>query len=102
MYVVIFKAILTDYQPQNPAEPEYASTAQQLRELAFSKYGCLDFVSSCEGNQELTLSYWPSLEHIARWKSDPTHQSAQQWGRQYWYHEYSIQVAEIQERPDKT
>jgi heme-degrading monooxygenase HmoA len=88
-YVVIFKARI------NALDAEYSTTAQRMREKAFSDYGCVDFVAVSEGDQEIALSYWKSLEDIARWKSDPEHQCAQQLGREKWYRDFSVEIAHI-------
>jgi heme-degrading monooxygenase HmoA len=90
MYVVIFRA-----QPGTP-DNEYSTTAAKLRELAFSDFGCLDFVSATEDNgSEVTLSYWPDEESIRKWKAHTDHLMAQQLGREKWYESYIVQIAEI-------
>ena len=75
MYVVIFRA-----QTHN-LDSEYFATADHLREIAKTKYGCLEFVSVSEGDEEITLSYWSSLEQIQAWRQDPVHHCAQQTGK---------------------
>lgn len=90
MYVVIFRARLK--QP----EALYLETAERLRNLAMQSYGCLDFISMSEGDQEMTLSYWPDKLAIQRWRNDPEHVRAQAMGEQHWYADYRIQVAEVQ------
>lgn len=85
-FAVIFRATLA--QP----DEDYAATAQRLRALAFEKYGCLDFYAVTDAGQEIAVSYWPSLEHIAAWKADPEHLAAQARGRGRWYASYSVEV----------
>lgn len=58
MYAVIFKAQIAELND------EYSKTAAKMRELAFSKYGCLDFVAVCEGEQEVAISYWPDEQSV--------------------------------------
>lgn len=89
MYAVIFKAEI------NTLDQEYLDTANSLRELAFSKYGCTEFTSCTEGNQEIAISYWPSTEAIQAWKEDPVHLQAQKQGRAKWYQSYQVQVVEV-------
>lgn len=89
MFAVIFKAsvkILDD---------EYLTAAKKLRELAFSKYGCIDFVSTTEGNDEIAISYWETKEQIIAWKNDPTHKEAQQIGSKKWYKSYTVEIVEV-------
>ena len=92
MYVVIFRAKTKNL------DDEYFSTAERLRELARTQYGCLEFVSVCEGDEEITLSYWSSLEQIQAWRKAPEHQDAQKAGKSKWYVEYQVEVTEVQRR----
>lgn len=89
MYVVIFKATVADL------DDEYINMAQRLHQLAFSKYGCMGFKAVTEGDQEVALSYWPSLRHIHDWKNDSLHKQAQAAGRDRWYSSYSVEICEI-------
>jgi len=89
VYAVIFKAkikkLSTDYQ----------QTATRMRELALTKYGCIEFVSSFENDTEIAISYWKNLEQIQHWKHDKEHMIAQEKGKFMWYESYTIQVTEI-------
>lgn len=90
MYAVIFRATTKNL------DQEYYATAESLRDLALSKYGCLDFVSVAEKDQEITISYWENQEQIKRWKADPQHAQAQARGRERWYSDYTVQVVRIE------
>jgi len=89
MYAVIFKATTASL------DDEYFRTAESLRELAFSKYGCVDFVAATEGDEEITISYWETMQQIRDWKNDPVHRLAQEAGRNKWYKSYSVEVCEV-------
>lgn len=89
MYVVIFKAKI------KTLDQDYVQTAQTLRELALNHYNCLKFYSITDGEDELALSYWSSLEDIANWKNDQMHQNAQKTGKDKWYRDYEVEIAEI-------
>ncbi len=89
MFVVIFRATARDL------DAEYSTTAARLRELALSRFGCLDFTAVTEGDQEVALSYWPDEASIRAWKQHTDHLMAQQLGRERWYSGYSVEVAEI-------
>jgi heme-degrading monooxygenase HmoA len=89
MYVVIFKASIANF------DDEYFRTAEQLKELAFKKYACQDFVSSTEGDQEIAVSYWNTLQDIKDWKRDPQHRLAQKMGRDNWYQSVSVEICEL-------
>lgn len=89
MYIVIFRA------KARSLDAEYAKVAARMRELALGQFGCLDFQSVSEGDQEISLSYWPDEASIRAWKSNAEHMLAQQLGRERWYESYIVQVAQI-------
>ena len=89
MYAVIFKATTAQL------DDEYFRLAEHLRELAFNKYGCVDFISATEGDQEIAISYWKTEQQIRDWKNDPEHRLAQAKGRDKWYSSVSVEICEI-------
>ncbi len=89
MFVVIFRARV------RKLDAEYSKTAARMRELALTEFGCIEFCAVTEGSEEVALSYWPSEEHIKRWKAHPEHIAAQKMGRDKWYESWSVQVAEV-------
>lgn len=96
MYAVIFRATI------NQLDEEYYSKAKAMRDHAFSKYGCLDFVSITEGDQEIAISYWDNEEQIKRWRFAPEHFQAQEQGKSKWYKDYHVQVVKIKREYKKT
>ncbi|MGV2988883.1 antibiotic biosynthesis monooxygenase family protein [Vibrio sp. E150_011] len=92
MYAVIFRATM-----KHPNE-QYERMAVRLRSLAFSKYRCIDFVTSLEGNKEIAISYWHNQEDIQKWHQDPLHKEAQRLGKDTWYHDYNVEVVELKRR----
>ncbi len=89
MFAVIFRA------KPGVQDKEYSTTVARMRELAFDKYGCIEFVAATEGENEIAISYWENEEAIRLWKSDSEHQLAQETGREKWYESYTVQIAEI-------
>lgn len=89
MYAVIFRAEI------NEIDDTYITTAARMRELAIQDYGCIELTSTTEGSQEITVSYWASLEDIKKWKENPEHKVAQELGRTQWYKWYQVQIANI-------
>ena len=89
MYAVIFRAEI------NELDDTYSEMAAHMRDLAANKYGCVEFTSVTEGNQEIAISYWDDQEQIKAWKQDPEHLVAQELGRSKWYKSYQIQVVKI-------
>ena len=89
MLVVIFRARVRRF------DADYSRMAEQMRDLAIRRFGCLEFHAVTEGEHEVALSYWPDEESIRAWRNHPEHVLAQQAGRDRWYESYSVQVAEI-------
>lgn len=92
MYAVIFRA-----RTQH-LDDDYFSTAEQLRQLALKNYGCIRFDSLTQGDREIAISYWESLDAIKAWKEEATHREAQRHGAQAWYSSYEIEVVEVLRR----
>jgi heme-degrading monooxygenase HmoA len=89
MFIVIFRAKI------RALDPEYTETAARMRELALSQFGCVEFQSVLEGDDEIALSYWPDEESIRAWKAHPEHVAAQRKGKERWYKSCVVQVAEV-------
>ncbi len=97
MFIVIFRA------QARQLDADYTATAALLRDLALTRFGCLEFVAVTEGDQEIALSYWPDEASIQAWKQQADHLMAQQLGRERWYASYRVEVAEVKRayaRPD--
>ena len=92
MYAVIFKATIARL------DDEYSDMAERLRDLAINKYGCTDFTSVTEGDQEIAISYWDTEEQIREWKKDPQHRLAQAKGRNKWYRSVSVEICEVKRK----
>lgn len=89
MYAVIFTATVADQ------DNRYRQMAGQLRDLAMADFGCTDFVSVTEGEQEIAISYWPDEASIKDWKQQAKHRVAQQLGKEGWYKHYKVEVVKI-------
>lgn len=90
MYVVIFRARCAQL------DEDYYQWAARMRTKALGEYGCVEFVSLQEGDEEISLSYWPDTQSISAWRADLEHQEAQVLGRQKWYAAYQVEVAQVQ------
>lgn len=90
MYAVIFRAEIDD------PDETYSRVAARMRELAIEKYGCIEFTSVTDGNQEIAISCWVSQEQIKRWKENPEHKKAQELGVTKWYRWYQVQVVKVE------
>jgi len=90
MYAVIFRAEITEL------DAEYSTVATRMRDLAINEYGCLEFISCSEGQNEIAISYWENLDHIKRWKQNAEHLQAQESGRSKWYRWYKVEITKIE------
>ncbi|MFP6775670.1 MAG: antibiotic biosynthesis monooxygenase [PS1 clade bacterium] len=89
MYAVIFTAEIGFLDEQ------YYEKSKMIREIAFNQYHCQSYNSTFEGNTEITVSYWNSLDDIKNFKNDSDHQEAQMVGKSKWYKSYSVEVTKV-------
>lgn len=90
-YAVIFTSQRTDEDGQG-----YAKMAEMMDKLAQKQPGFLrvESVRNAEG-KGITVSYWESLEAIQAWKDNSKHLVAQQFGKEKWYMQYSVEICTI-------
>lgn len=89
MFAVIFKAKVGDQDAQ------YIEMVGILRDLAFERYNCQDFIAVTEGEQEIAISYWNNEQDIRNWYTDGKHEVAQKLGREKWYQSYVVEITEV-------
>ena len=92
-YAVIFTSNLTDNTQG------YSEMAQKMKDLAKQQPGYVDF-ESARGDIGITISYWESLEAIAKWKSNTDHLFAQQKGIKDWYAWYKVRICLVEREYD--
>jgi heme-degrading monooxygenase HmoA len=88
-YAVIFSSIRTEIQDG------YTEMAELMLELAREQEGFLG-VESARNELGITVSYWSSLESIAKWKANTEHLIAQKKGRTQWYKHYMTRIAKVE------
>lgn len=75
----------------------YSAVANKLEEIASSQPGFLGIESVRDASGfGITISYWESLEYIARWKNDAIHLLAQDLGKTKWYRRFIVRIAKIE------
>lgn len=90
-FAVIFSAWLSD------DSGGYAGMAEHMERLVAGQPGFLGMESARGADGfGITVSYWRSLEAIARWREHPEHRRAQALGKARWYRSYSIRVARVE------
>jgi len=89
MYAVIFKATIKDFDSQ------HSKMAERTRDLAINEYDCTEFTTYTEGDKEIAISYWPSMEHIKVWHQNLENKEAQALGKSKWHATHQLRVTEI-------
>lgn len=75
---------------------EYGITAERMVELAAQQPGFLGVESVRSGAEGITVSYWRSLEDVARWREHAEHRVARERGRAEWYAEFRVRVVRVE------
>lgn len=88
-YAVIFTSFRTK------GDKGYAEMAQQMEELANKQPGYIG-IENARDEIGITVSYWESLEAIAKWKSNTDHLFAQQRGKTDWYKWYKVRICLVE------
>ncbi|MFD0965190.1 antibiotic biosynthesis monooxygenase family protein [Pseudofulvibacter geojedonensis] len=88
-YSVIFTSKRTE------GDDGYAHMAQKMEELAKQQEGFLG-IESAQGEPNITVSYWESLEAIKNWKANTAHLYAQEKGKQDWYSWFKVRVCKVE------
>lgn len=90
-YAVIFSSLRTGGD-----DAGYAAMAERMVQLAAQQPGYLGIESARETSGfGITVSYWATLQDIARWKANAEHQVAQETGQARWYEHYELRVAQV-------
>ena len=88
---VIFVAQRTDADTAG-----YARTAAMMETLAARQKGyiAMDSVRGSDG-LGITVSYWTDEASAKAWRDHPEHSAIRDAGRDLWYSDYSLHVAEV-------
>jgi len=92
-YAVIFTSV------QTSETRGYKQAAQLMEELAAKMPGFLGIEGARNTDGErtgITVSYWKTLEDIARWKAQAEHKGAQRLGKSDWYDNYTVRICKVE------
>ena len=90
MIVALFRSRLS-----GEAGEEYAETVDRMLDLARKMPGFVSFKQFTAGDGErLSVIEFDSEEHLTAWREHPDHRKAQVRGREKFYSEYRLTVAE--------
>jgi len=88
-YAVIFTTVKSDDLDG------YAEMNTRMFELAQEQPGYLG-IESAKGEIGISVTYWASLEDIARWKQHGEHLAAQRLGYEKWYRAFATRVCRVE------
>ncbi|CAI8227188.1 MAG: Uncharacterised protein [Formosa sp. Hel1_33_131] len=88
-YAVIFSSLRTKNND------DYAETNALMNQLALKQDGFLG-MEDASSDIGISISYWRDLAAIKKWKENLAHKDAQEKGRQLWYHQYKVRIANVE------
>jgi heme-degrading monooxygenase HmoA len=77
-----------------PGDDGYGDAAARMEELAAQQPGYLGIETAREG-VSITVSYWATEEDARAWKRVTEHVAVQKAGRERWYEEYTVRIAQV-------
>lgn len=90
MVIVVFRSRL---RPEHQAE--FHALADEMMKLAESMPGFLSYhVYASEDGERCSIIEFDTHEHLRAWREHPAHRAAQQKGRERYYAEYTLHVAD--------
>jgi heme-degrading monooxygenase HmoA len=93
MIVVIFRSRLTTAGMQ---DPDYLARDAELEHLVKENPGYVSHKGyQAPDGERLTLVWFKDKESLRAWKQHPTHAEAQRIGRDRWYSDYLLDIAEV-------
>lgn len=90
MVITVFRSRL---RPEHAAE--FQALADEMLEIARAMPGFLSYkVYKAEDGERCSIIEFESPDHLRAWREHPDHRAAQRLGRQRFYQEYTLHVAE--------
>jgi heme-degrading monooxygenase HmoA len=74
----------------------YDKIAKEMLELAKKQKGFIGIESIKDGNKEITVSYWETLEDIRNWNINEQHSEAKEGGKTKWYENFSVKICKVE------
>lgn len=90
MVLVVFRSRV---RPE--AAEEFGRLAEEMMEIARAMPGFVSYkVFAAEDGERCSVIEFESAERLRAWREHPRHRRAQELGRERFYQEYTLQVAE--------
>lgn len=91
-------AMIFEVWPKSQHKQDYLDTAAELRVLVENIPGFISierFESLYEPGKILSLGFFESEEALAEWRNTPQHRKAQALGRNQFFSNYRLRIAEV-------
>ena len=92
MFVVIFRSRRSEEH-----DDAYAEWSRLMADAVLESEGYVDHVSFRDPvtREGVTIAHFESEDSISRWRGLPDHRRAQELGRESFYLDYTVEVAEV-------
>jgi heme-degrading monooxygenase HmoA len=91
MVVILLRSRLTA-----EAGDDYHHMAAETLETAREMPGFIEYKAfRADDGERISVIWWKDMETLAAWRNHPRHRVAQKAGRDRWYENYNIEVAEV-------
>ena len=88
-YAVIFTA------KQSDNTEGYEEMVKKMNAFVKSQKGFISFENVADNQNEISVSYWESMEDIRAWSMNERHQEAQKGGKEKWYDSFTVRICEV-------
>jgi heme-degrading monooxygenase HmoA len=91
MVVILFRSRLAA-----EAGDDYHHMAAEMLATAQQMPGFIEYKAfRADDGERISVIWWKDLETLAAWRNHPRHRVAQKTGRERWYENYKIEIAEV-------
>jgi len=88
-YAVIFTA------KQATKNEGYEKLAKEIYDLVQTQKGFIGFESVNDNKNEISVSYWETMEDIRAWSMNEHHSIAIKAGKEKWYDSFTVRICEV-------
>ena len=88
-YAVIFTA------KQSDNTEGYEAMVKQMNDFVKTQKGFIGADSVSQNKNEITVSYWDTMEDIRAWSMNERHVAAKKGGKERWYDSFTVRICEV-------
>lgn len=68
---------------------------EKMTNFAKSQKGFIAFEGVVDSKNEITVSYWETMEDIMAWSVNEQHEEAKKEGKEKWYNSFTVRICEV-------